>query len=86
MGIVKRRILERRASERVQREIAAANEMLAATGRVDPQKPGYKRYKAIMRYSYDNNMTFHEAQAAWAKVERSCGTRIYDYDTLLKTK
>jgi hypothetical protein len=62
-----RAIIEQRVRLRVQREIAEANEKLRAAGRVDPDNLEYKRYKAILRYSYDRNMSLPEARAAWMR-------------------
>jgi poly(3-hydroxybutyrate) depolymerase len=81
-----RAIIEQRVRLRVQREIAEANEKLRAAGRVDPDNLEYKRYKAILRYSYDRNMSLPEARAAWMAVESKCGRRINELETFLKTK
>lgn len=86
MDIVKKEILERRVLSRVEREIAEANEKLLAAGRVNPDSLEYKRYKAILRYSYDRNMSLPEARAAWMAIERQCGRRINDLETLQKTQ
>ena len=79
-------IIEQRVRLRVEREIAEANERLLAAGRVNPANKEYQRHRAILRYSYEHNMTFHEAQAAWMAIERKCGRRINDLDTLIKTQ
>lgn len=79
-------IIDQRVRSRVEREIAEANERLLAAGRVNPDSLEYKRHKAILRYSYDNHMSMPEARAAWMAIERKCGRRINDLDTLIKTQ
>lgn len=53
---------EERIKNRVERELAEANERLARLHGIDPNNKSYQAKKHIIRYAFDHHITVAEAQ------------------------
>jgi hypothetical protein len=63
---------EERIKNRVERELAEANERLARLHGINPNDKDYQYKKRVLRYAFDHHVTVEEARAMLAE-ERKYG-------------
>lgn len=61
---------EERIKNRVERELAEANERLARLHGINPNDKKYQAKKCIIRYAFDHHITVAEAQMIVAEKRR----------------